>query len=62
MTYDNWKTTDPREGADGSLDKARCAFWISAVGATCDVPYEDHNDEELGHTFEMPEPEERDVD
>jgi hypothetical protein len=58
--YDIWKTTDPTwESCD---DRARCAFYgfidpLPSPVRLCNVPYEDHNDEELGHAFVMPEPE-----
>jgi hypothetical protein len=60
-TYDIWKTTDPTwESCD---DRAPCAFWYKIDKEEfsqphfffCNVFYEDHNDEELGHAFVMPE-------
>ena len=64
MDYDNWKATDP---ADNDLSynspRAQCDAIVAfrKVNGTysdyrCKVPYEDHNDEELGHAFVMPEP------
>lgn len=64
--YDSWKTTDPRDGADGEYDRVPCSFrkddtYIDRWGRKhteshyCNVPYEDHNDEELGHEFVQPE-------
>ena len=59
--YDSWKTTDPRDGADGSLDHVKCAYWYELSEMVregtqyCNVPYEDHDDEELGHEFVQPE-------
>lgn len=55
--YDSWKSTDPMW--ESKADRARCAHLI-VWGQTCDVPYEEHNDEIMGHEFEMPEPEGRD--
>ena len=56
--YDSWKTTDPVW--ESNDDHARCAYQDVdehniAHGPVCNVPYEDHNDEELGHEFVQPE-------
>ena len=53
--YDIWRSTDPRDGADGSADRMPCAYMVLRTSDKrlfrCGVPYEDHNDEELGHEF-----------
>lgn len=67
--YDSWKTTDPTW--ESSDDRALCAYtWEQdcfnhvsghyTISKTCNIPFEDHDDESLGHIFVMPEPEQRD--
>jgi hypothetical protein len=54
----------PPPNGTTALDKAL----LKAIGLEpliyiikwCNIPYEDHDDESLGHEFVMPEPEERD--
>ena len=58
---------NPDAGLSGEELNMRCAFviWVRDEGSRhiyrdCDVVYEDHNDEKLGHAFVEPEPEGRD--
>jgi hypothetical protein len=68
---DRWLTTDPNDRTDGyNSPQARCAaiIYVTVTGQfkmtkyreECKIPYEDHDDETLGHPFVMPPRDERD--
>lgn len=45
-------------GEDGSWDRAPCAEVIAIIDHRyhhCEIPYEDHDDNALGHAFINPE-------
>jgi|HubBroStandDraft_3_1064219.scaffolds.fasta_scaffold27021_6 hypothetical protein len=49
-------------GLERSCLAARCDFMYDEENeeSFCGIPYEDHNDEQLGHVFVVPEPDQRD--
>ena len=63
MDYDNWKATDPDDNNPSyNSPRAQCDAVVAFrkingeyIEYRCKVPYEDHNDESLGHQFVMPE-------
>lgn len=67
MSYDDFLNRGFDAGFEGENMAARCNHMTkvqrqdgSWFYAWCDERYEDHNDEELGHPFKMPEKDGRD--
>lgn len=59
---------DADYGLDRGSQSAPCAYFVTDSDGrmkrpvqVCKVAYEDHDDEELGHEFVMPDEDERDV-